>query len=116
MMFVSIVFKSESLSRFALLADDGVEVVLRCVLLVFVLDGVVYCVLCERLDHRMIYHVEPLCVEAVVYLLLIASQGCQGCRKDAQDVRKGRVGSECPDDFEVMKFGDDTLILKKSMI
>ena len=42
MMLGSIVVKSESLSGIALLADDGVEVVLGCTLFVFVLDGIVY--------------------------------------------------------------------------
>ena len=42
MMFVSIIFYYEILSRIALLANDGVEVVVRCIFFVFVLDGVVY--------------------------------------------------------------------------
>ena len=41
-MFISVVLKSESLSRIALLVGDRVEVVIRGVLFVFVLDGVVY--------------------------------------------------------------------------
>ena len=33
----------------------------------------------------------------------------------AEDVRKSKVGSGCPDDFVVMKFGDDDLIFEKSL-
>ena len=74
MMFVSIVFKSESLSRFAFLANDWVEVVniMRIVLL-----RAWWCsVLCDRPDHRMIYRVGSLCAEVVVYLPLIVSRFC----------------------------------------
>ena len=42
MMFASIVFESKGLSLNALLADNVVEVVVRCGLVVFVFDGVVY--------------------------------------------------------------------------
>ena len=41
-MFVSIGFEFESVCRITLFADDGVEVVIRCILFIFVFDGVVH--------------------------------------------------------------------------